>query len=105
MLPMAGIRNGVLGRFVTPAGGGFAIFKVPAASEVLLKEVRVRNTASAVAAANVYLVAEDGSGAVVALFEEALEPGATWSWDGWAALDPNDELQLFTDQAGVHVWS
>lgn len=100
---MTGIRNGVLARNITVAAGFTLIKTVPANMTWLLKSVHLYNSGSVQTSAVVRFAAPNGVYAWLPPVE--LEPSGHDLWQGWTTLMPGDQLQLYGNQGGIHIWA
>lgn len=100
---MSGVRNGVLGRGVSSSAAYLPLITVPAYETVLLKSVFVWNSAATSTPVSIELRSADGLVKAYAAQWE-LASNEVQHWDGWVALNPNDELLLYSAIEGVHVW-
>jgi hypothetical protein len=78
-------------------------FTCPDSHVVLLKAAQLFNTTSA--AIRVVLIAGlIPGGGNANLVDLNLAAGATYYWDGWAALNPGQYCAVYTAAAGIYEW-
>jgi accessory colonization factor AcfC len=100
---MPGVRNGVLAAAVLQSSGWSTLLTAAPGFTILLKTVHLWNVAPTSSNVTVKLV-HLSSGASAILFDEAIATGAHATWEGWSALNPDDQLQVDTSVAPLHVW-
>jgi hypothetical protein len=86
----------------TAAGYGTG-WTCPDGFVTLAKTCYIHNAATAAAIVQLVVTTYTGT-AVYMLLHETIEADADTKWEGWIALNPGDQINVFTDQIGPTFW-
>jgi hypothetical protein len=101
---VTGTRNGCVARLQLVPNQVQVVLTVPADNTLVLKHVAVWNDSPTGGTFGLYAQTPDGD--VHANLISADVPGAGGlEWTGWIALNPGDQITVYTAVAGVHLWA
>lgn len=101
---MTGTRNGCVARLQLPVEGWQTILTVPAGNTLLLKHLAVWNDTPDVIAFGAY-VQDPVTMTHTNLLPNDVPATGGLDWEGWIALNPGDQLLIYSAAAGLNLWA
>lgn len=100
---MTAVRNACVARGTIAAAGGAVVYTVPANTVFLIKSVVL--TLQPAGPTSYLIILKPGDGSVtVFLAEGSLAQSATSLWQGWAAMNAGDVVQINSSVGGLAYW-
>lgn len=97
------VASAVLAKFTTAAAGWTTIGTVGVGQTWIVKSASMFNASAA--ARDVRIYANDSPGSNIGvIFFQGINAGAVGYWNGWVVLGPGNNIQVYSDAAGVTFW-